>query len=90
MSEAGPRQDGRMARRVALTPGACGGTGADLALVFARNRHYLALLARSRAKLEALVDEIAASGRPWPLVLVFNLIERASFQVYALKSVRVT
>jgi len=73
-----------------LTTGASGGTGADLARVFARDRHDLALLARSRAKLEALVDEIAASGRPWPLVLVFNLIEQASFQVCALESVRVT
>jgi short-subunit dehydrogenase len=72
MSDAGPRQDGGKTRRVALT------TGADLARVFARDRHDLALVACSRAKLEALVDEIAASGRPWPLVLVFNLIEQGA------------
>jgi hypothetical protein len=35
-----------MARRLALTTGASGGTGADLARVFARDRHDLALLAR--------------------------------------------
>ena len=90
MSEAGPRQDGRMARRVALTTSASGGTGADLARVFARNRHDLSLVARSRGKLEALVDEIAASGRPWPLALVFNLIEQASIHVYARDSVRIS
>jgi short-subunit dehydrogenase len=60
-------------RRVALITGASGGIGADLARVFARHSHDLALVARSRDKLDALADEIAAFGRPRPLVLAFDL-----------------
>lgn len=78
MSETGLRQDGRKMRRVTLITGASGGIGADLARVFARHGHDLALVARSHAKLEALADEIAASGRPRPLVLVFDLIEKGA------------
>jgi len=78
MSEAGLRQDGSETRRVTLVTGASGGIGADLARIFARHSHDLALVARSRAKLEALADEIAASGRLRPVVLVFDLIERGA------------
>ena len=78
MTETGLAQDGPETRRVALITGASGGIGADLARVFARHGHDLALVARSRAKLEALADEIAASGRPQPLVLVFDLIEQGA------------
>lgn len=78
MSETGPRQDGRKTRRVTLITGASGGIGAGLARVFARHRHDLALVARGRGKLEPLADEIAASGRPRPLVLVFDLIEQGA------------
>jgi uncharacterized protein len=60
-------------RRVTLITGASGGIGADLARVFAHHGHDLALVARSRAKLEALADEIAAAGRPRPLVLAIDL-----------------
>ena len=55
-----------------------GGIGADLARVFARHGHDLALVARSGAKLKALADEIASSGRPRPLVLAFDLTERGA------------
>ncbi|MDQ6702098.1 MAG: SDR family NAD(P)-dependent oxidoreductase [Pseudomonadota bacterium] len=78
MSETGLTQDGRETRRVTLITGASGGIGAGLARVFARHGHDLALVARGRAKLEALADEIAASGRPRPLVLVFDLIEHGA------------
>ncbi len=60
-------------RRVTLITGASGGIGADLARVFARHGHDLVLVARSRDKLEALADEIAATGRPRPLVLSVDL-----------------
>jgi len=60
-------------RRVALVTGASGGIGADLARVFARHGHDLALVARSKEQLEALADEIAATGRPRPLVLAYDL-----------------
>jgi hypothetical protein len=76
ISEIAPRQDGRKTRRVTLITGASGWIGADLARVFARRRHDLALVARGRAKFEPLADEIAASGRPRPLMLVFDLIEQ--------------
>ncbi len=75
--EAGPgpeqvRSEGAE-RRVTLITGASGGIGADLARVFARHGHDLALIARSQAKLKALADEIAAAGRPRPLVLAIDL-----------------
>jgi uncharacterized protein len=83
MSETGLTQDGRETRRVTLITGASGGIGADLARVFARHGHDLALVARSRGKLEALADEIAASGGPRPLVLVFDLLEQGAFNELA-------
>jgi short-subunit dehydrogenase len=78
MSEADLPQGSRRARRVTLITGASGGIGADLARVFARHRHDLALVARSGVKLEALADEIAAAGRPRPLVLTFDLTGRGA------------
>lgn len=60
-------------RRVALVTGASGGIGADLARVFARHGYDIALVARSKERLEALADEIAATGRPRPLVLAYDL-----------------
>ena len=73
-AEAQPRS-GTKTRRVTVITGASGGIGADLARVFARHGHDLVLIARGGAALEALADEIAASGRPRPLVLVFDLLE---------------
>ncbi len=66
-------EDVRPGRRVTLITGASGGIGADLARVFARHGHDLALVARSHDKLEALADEIAIIGRPRPLVLSVDL-----------------
>lgn len=66
---------GVTARTVTVITGASGGIGADLARVFAKHGHDLALIARSRAKLEALADEIAASGRRRPSVLACDLTE---------------
>jgi uncharacterized protein len=78
MTETEPRQGSRQGRRVTLITGASGGIGAGLARVFARNGHDLVLVARSRDKLEALADEIAAPGRPRPLVLTSDLAERGA------------
>lgn len=60
-------------RSVVLITGASSGIGADLARVFARNGHDLALVARSEDKLQALADEIAAEGHPRPLILPCDL-----------------
>jgi short-subunit dehydrogenase len=76
--ETGLTQEGGETRRVSVITGASGGIGAGLARVFARHGHDLALVDCSRAELEALADEIAASGRPRPLVLVFDLIEQGA------------
>jgi short-subunit dehydrogenase len=60
-------------RDVTLVTGASGGIGADLARVFARHGHDLALVARSGDKLEGLASEIAATGRPRPVVIADDL-----------------
>lgn len=60
-------------RPVVLVTGASGGIGADLARIFARHGHDLALVARGEAQLEALADEIQASGRPRPLIIACDL-----------------
>lgn len=66
-------QESGSARHITLITGASGGIGADLARVFAREGHDLALVARSADKLSALADEIAGSGRPRPLLLPLDL-----------------
>jgi len=71
-------RSGTKTRRVTVITGASGGIGADLARVFARHGHDLALIARSRAALEALAGEIAAPGGPRPLLLVVDLLERGA------------
>jgi uncharacterized protein len=80
----GPRSGSAETRHVTLITGASGGIGAELARVFARHGHDLVLVARSRDKLEALADEIAASGRARPLVLAIDLNRQgASTQIAA-------
>jgi short-subunit dehydrogenase len=60
-------------RQITLITGASDGIGAELARIMARDGHDLALVARRRDRLEALADEIAAQGRPRPLVLPCDL-----------------
>ncbi len=68
-----PSGGGALTRRVTLITGASGGIGADLARVFARHGHDLALVARSADRLEALADEIARIGQPRPIVIAIDL-----------------
>jgi uncharacterized protein len=63
-------------KAIALITGASSGIGADLARIFARNGHELVLVARREDRLNALADDIAAGGRPRPMVLPLNLEER--------------
>jgi short-subunit dehydrogenase len=58
---------------VALVTGASSGIGTELARVFARHGHRLALAARRTDRMEALADEIAAGGGPRPLVVTVDL-----------------
>ncbi len=56
-----------------LITGASGGIGADLARLFARHGHPLALVARSGSALDALSREIAEEGSPPPVTCALDL-----------------
>jgi short-subunit dehydrogenase len=58
---------------VSIITGASAGIGRELARVFARHGHALALVARREDRLKALAAEIAAAGAPEPLVLPVDL-----------------
>jgi short-subunit dehydrogenase len=58
---------------ICLITGASSGIGAELARVFARHGHVLALTARREAQLNALADEIAAAGHVRPYVITADL-----------------
>ena len=58
---------------VCLITGASAGIGMTLARVFAKHGHSLVLTARRRAEMQALADEIAASGFARPHVITADL-----------------
>jgi len=60
-------------RPVTVITGASAGIGAALARVFTRYGHELALVARREGRLNALADEIAATGAPRPIVILVDL-----------------
>lgn len=60
---------------VTVITGASAGIGSELARVFAKHGHALVLVARRRDRLETLADDIAAGGKPRPLVLALDLGE---------------
>lgn len=62
------------ARPVAVITGASAGIGVELARVFARNGHGLALVARREERLQRLADELFAAGaRMRPIVIADDL-----------------
>ena len=63
-------------RPVTVITGASAGIGVALARAFARNGHDLALVARRQDRLDALADEIAATGARKPLVIAADLVQR--------------
>jgi len=56
-----------------LVTGASGGIGLELARLFARDRHPLAITARGRARLEEVAAELAAAGAPRVAVVAADL-----------------
>jgi short-subunit dehydrogenase len=58
---------------VAVVTGASSGIGAALARSFAADGHAVVLVARREAELNALADDIAATGKPRPTVLPLDL-----------------
>jgi hypothetical protein len=60
---------------ICLITGASVGIGAALARVFAGHGHALALTARREPEMNALADEIEASGSPRPHVIVADLAD---------------
>lgn len=63
---------------ITLITGASSGIGIELARVFARNGHALALVARRADRLNVLADEIAAGGQPRPIVIAADLRQAGS------------
>jgi len=62
-----------MAGRVTLITGASAGIGCELARIFARAGHRIALAARRAERLQALADEIVAAGGQRPIVIACDL-----------------
>ena len=63
-------------RPVTLITGASSGIGAELARVFSEHGHEVVLVARREDRLNALADEIAATGRARPAILSVDLERR--------------
>src|ERR1700761_7521778 len=62
-----------VAERVTLITGASAGIGAELARIFAKNGHRVALTARRADRLSALADEIVAAGGREPILIPCDL-----------------
>lgn len=70
-------------RPVTVITGASAGIGVELARVFARHGHQLALVARREDRLRQLADEIAASSKHRPIVIAADLAEPGAAQTIA-------
>ena len=64
-----------MTERVTLITGASSGIGAELARIFAAHGNKTVLVARREGRLNVLADEIAATGKPRPVVIACDLAE---------------
>ena len=70
-------------RPVTVITGASSGIGVELARVFARAGHQLALVARREDRLRALADEIAATSKRRPIVIAADLADASATQKIA-------
>ena len=62
-----------MAGRITLITGASAGIGCELARIFARAGHRVALVARRADRLQSLADEIVAAGGARPIIIACDL-----------------
>ena len=74
-----------MPDRITLITGASSGIGAELARIFAANGYRTAMVARREDRLNRLADEIAATGKPRPLVIACDLKQADAGDVIAAK-----
>ncbi len=70
-------------RPITLITGASSGIGRELARVFVRNGHDLALVARRKDRLEALATEIEAAHARRPIVIVADLEKPEALTIIA-------
>ena len=70
-------------RPITLITGASSGIGRELARVFARHGHDLALVARRKDRLEALATEIEAAHARRPIVIVADLEKPDALSIIA-------
>ncbi len=70
-------------RPVTVITGASAGIGVELARIFAREGHQLALVARREDRLRALADELTATGKRRPIVIAVDLADPAAVQKIA-------
>ena len=72
-----------MTDRVTLITGASSGIGAELARVFAANKHKVVLIARRAARMTELADSIAAAGGKRPVIIACDLQQANAGDVIA-------
>lgn len=72
-----------MAEPVALITGASEGIGVELARLFARDGHRVALVARREELLRVLASELVAAGAPEPIVIPCDLGQAGASEVIA-------
>jgi uncharacterized protein len=77
-----------MLRPITLITGASAGIGAALARVFGAHGHDLVLVARRKAKLDMVAEEITSAGASRPTVLAFDLAASEASEHLAIELVK--
>ena len=77
------REKQAVAERVTLLTGASSGIGAELARIFAANRHRVVLVARRADLLKSVADKIMAAGGAEPIIIACDLAARDACDLIA-------